>query len=151
MGGHNGFTLVEVMLAMVLFSILVIGGMMFVSRSGQIISEQRDKRATIAAANRRMELVRSVPYVTYVEEWGIGSDPVYLEYDRDTDSFFRSNSDPEEEIEINGRNHRIITLVRLVDTSSGNFTTAKCLEIEVRMAARIGGPENIVLKSYYSN
>ena len=149
---RGGFTLVEVMLALLILSILVIGGMTFVAHSSGTIAQQNNKRAAISAANRRMELVRSVPYTTFTDEWEVGSSPVYLEYNYQTDEFSHFSENPWETVLINGKSRNILTKVRLVNslTFSG-LDPVQCVEIEVRVNSGANGTEDVVLLSYYSN
>ncbi|MDF7824473.1 prepilin-type N-terminal cleavage/methylation domain-containing protein [Pontiellaceae bacterium B12227] len=146
-----GTSLIEVMVAMLLLAILVIGTVGSAVRLGDTVAIQGHKRAAIAAAHRRMEEVRSELYPHFHDERvdgiNIGNSWVFLSYNGL--SFNRHSSDPEEMVNINGVQRAIQTRVRFVSTATGAFFTAECMEIEVTLVT--GQGENIELRSFYAN
>ena len=56
--GGAGFTLIEILFALLVLTLLITGGASMLFYSGETVMEQRNKRAAVAAANRRMELLR---------------------------------------------------------------------------------------------
>ena len=146
-----GFSLIEVMIAMLLLAILVIGTVAIATHSGETIAVQGIRREAIAAAHRRMEEVRSELYTHFltvkVNNINIGDEWIYLSY-ADT-TFLRSKDDPEETVVVHGASRAIRTRVRFVAAAEGNYATAQCLEIDVTVETGAGG--DVVLRSFYAN
>lgn len=158
--GQAGSSLIEVMVALLILAILVIGTVASTARLGETVARQGHKRAAIAAAHRRMEEVRSVLYTHFSETENpadgiaIGGDWVFLSAntnraDATVPAFYRHGSAPGETVPVNGLPRAARTRVRFVDTSAGSFATAQCLEIEVSVATGAGDP--VVLRSLYAN
>jgi type II secretory pathway pseudopilin PulG len=139
---------VEIMVALLLITVLTLGGASFMVHSSQGVAQQRNKRVAIEVANRRMERVLADAY-----KWSdeIDSAWVYLAYDAQNTTFNRSTSDPGETVAVNGVDRAMITRVREVDTATGSFTTAQCLEIDVQLAFMPSSSETVRLRSLYRN
>lgn len=60
--GKKGFSLVEVMIAVLLLTIMALGGAAFMQRAGSTVTIQKSKRAAIIAASRRLEQLRTEPF-----------------------------------------------------------------------------------------
>lgn len=131
-----GFTLLEIMVACIVLSILAIGGMAYSFHASRIISQGADIRTALVLANRRMELIKSTPYSQFTTSQNgitIGSDYIFLgNYNPLTDTFVRYNTNPNESIQINSKTGAIRTRVRFVNTATpGNAVASTCLEAEV--------------------
>lgn len=57
-----GFSLVEVMVAVLILTIVAMGGAALMQRAGSTVAIQKNKRAAITAATRRLEQLRTEPY-----------------------------------------------------------------------------------------
>lgn len=56
---HAGFTLIEVILAMLILAVLALGGGALLSRVGETVAIQENKRAAIEVASQQLEKLRS--------------------------------------------------------------------------------------------
>lgn len=133
-----GFSLLEVMVALLVLGVLAIGGASMIMRTGETVARQRLKRVAIEAANRRIEEVRA----TYNYDINaLPPDGLYLVHNvvsNDLYTFVPRDGDVNETIEIiQGVKMPIITKVMPVPIpATAYFTNATCLEIGVRVVYR---------------
>jgi len=102
----SGFSLVEIMVAVLILTVLALGGAAILYRAGGTVAIQNGKRAAISAANRRLEQLSTVPYADIASSGYIN----------------RFNnvvaSEPDETVTINGRQRKIVAKVdKMMDAS----------------------------------
>lgn len=159
-----GFTLVEVMIALLMLSILTIGGAAMLSRASETIAYQEHKRAAIEAANQRMEMIRATPYTAFdgylsgvsLNAWVLlkwagttfekysdsGSSSLYVAIDG-------ANVDAEA-VQINRASMNMVTRIRRVQRSpTGSSLVGKCIELDVIVDYRPGSGDLVRLQSLY--
>ena len=131
----SGFTLVEVLIAIVILAVVAIGSVAFIYHSQAGIIFQGDKRVALEIANSRLEEIRASQY----------SDihPVNDDYDihylsGQIGSWTITDSDPGETKGINSKTLPIVTTVRYMDIDGGSSTYDY-----VRIAVSIGYREAI--------
>lgn len=141
----SAFTLLEVMLAVVVVGILVVGGLRYTIVSAEIIQNQKDARVTDAIASRRMALLLNRPYTDYVDDANDldvadSQDYFFLKEDSVGETFSATATDPGETVSINTATGAIRTRVRLMDTKKpGTTVVTQCVELEVLVKY---GPDN---------
>ena len=64
---QSGFTLVEVMIAMVIFSMVVAGGLVGISRGFELIDTTRNYTRSSQVLQSELELLRTLPWETFSE------------------------------------------------------------------------------------
>lgn len=141
----GGFTLIEVIGATVILSIVVMGTMQYSVQSHRIILRQGNERAALWRARQRMELIRAVP--TTAAFWS--SLPLngsyYLSgYNSDTGMFTATSSKPTEEIDVNtGRGTIVSTVKRVLTAKVGSAVQGQ--RIDMNVTVRYGdGPRDEV-------
>ncbi|QBG46124.1 type II secretion system protein [Verrucomicrobia bacterium S94] len=109
-----GFSLIEIMVAVVILAVLAIGGAALVQRAGITVAEQKNKRVALEAANRRLEQLRAQPY-DVLDDGPVGAVRYASRY---ADGSFRVvDQKPEETVAINGVQRPIyVELERVSET-----------------------------------
>lgn len=145
---RSGFSLLEVMIALLLLSVMTIGGAAMMMHSGETLAYQENKRAAIEAANRRMELIRSTAS-TYFNGLNVGQ-KYWLEYNGTV--LVTSGSNPNENILINGSSMPITTEVMKIErtkSSGQSYAAVEVYLLTVTVDYRPGSSDTIVLESFY--
>lgn len=135
-----GFTLVEVMLAVVLVGIVAIGGSRYSFLSAQFIQYQKDARVANVIATSRMEQLLARPYADYLSDLGSFTGPVFMKPVSNSGKFSASRSDPGETVVINHSIGEICSKAQFMTTKNPGTTVATtCVELEVSVKY---GPDN---------
>lgn len=138
-----GSTLVEVMLACLLLTILVLAGGAYLYHSRATINIQRNKRAALESANRRMEALIASGY----DEIKPSTQNYTRHYLSATGGVWRlTSNDPREVTPINGRNYSLRTTVQYVDIDGGS-SSYDVLRLSVEVDYRGGREAPIVLET----
>lgn len=139
---NRGATLVEVLIAGLILTVLALGSAGYVYYSRLTIGVQRDKRAAIEMAHTRLEALRAAPAA------GIASSAngdYTLYYVADTGgSWGRYASDPGETWNCNGMNRSIVTSVRKIDLDGA---TSKAEAIRMTVAVWYRPDESVTLQT----
>ncbi|MDZ8119285.1 type IV pilus modification PilV family protein [Pontiella agarivorans] len=112
---RRGFSLIEIMVAVLILGVLAIGGAALMQRTGITVTEQKHKRIALETANRRLEQLRAQPY-EFLNDGPVGA--VRYASVRYADGSYRIVQDqPEETVSINGSERPVyVELVRFSET-----------------------------------
>jgi len=148
----KGFTLLEVLISMVILSIVIMGSSSYSAFSARRMATQNSARIALVTAERRMELVRAVPFSSFSSNKNgiaIGATYVFLKYDpADGDLFDRSAGNPNEVVNIGGSNRVITTRVRLTPNfKPATMVASDSLEVEVAVPYGSLPSQRVYLKS----
>lgn len=141
----KGFTLIEIMLAIIIVSILVAGGLRYTVLSATLIQNQKDTRCADVIAAGRMELLLARSYADYIEDaddLGVDNSQAYfyMQYNSANGLFTAKKTDPQETVTINNTTGKIRARARIMDTKNpGNTVVSTCVELEVLVQY---GPDN---------
>ena len=141
---HEGATLVEVLLAVVLLTVLAVAGVAFLYHSRATISIQRNRQVALAVANGRLEALRASSYtnmspavldytVRYLSPGGAGDWNI-------------TAGDPGETAGINGRNLPVITTVQYIDVDGGS-ASYDAVRLTVNAEYRVGTSDKVTLQT----
>jgi prepilin-type N-terminal cleavage/methylation domain-containing protein len=152
-GGICGFSLLEVMVAVVIVSIIAAGGLGYSHYAHRKVRENELAVASLAMANSRMDFIRSIPStIRDVPRNGIrvGTTPVYIS---GGNSFVYTVTDPDEPVTINGHPGTIRSWIRYVNTRTppGRALAGRVLEIDVVVEYGDGPRDRVHLNSWHSN
>jgi prepilin-type N-terminal cleavage/methylation domain-containing protein len=111
-----GFTLVEVMIAIVILMVMALGSAAFLYHSQVGISTQGNKRVALEAASSRLEEIRASDY-NDIEPPEKNYDVYYLS--GQVGDWTLTDNDPGETRNINGKTLPIVTKVRYMDINGG--------------------------------
>ena len=114
--GGQGFTLVEVMVAIVILMVMALGSAAFLYHSQVGISTQGDKRVALEAASSRLEEIRASQYDS-IKPPANNYNVYYLS--GQAGGWTRTENDPGETRNINGKTLPIVTKVRYMDINGG--------------------------------
>ena len=135
---RGGNTLVEVMIACLVLATLVVGGGALYQASWAEISVARNKRAALAEADRRLEILRAVDY----GQLQPADDDLY--YLSEATGWTPLDADPDERITINGLdNYPVTTTVRYGSLPGGPADSHLVLRVSV--AYRRATPQDRVV------
>lgn len=141
-----GTTLVEVALAMLLLSIIAVGGGAFLYYSSGSIGLEQDKSAALEMANRRLEELRASAYADIspmpAEDWA----PHNIK--RSSGNWVIDGVD-DETVTINSTAAPITATVQYVDDDPVSASYDYLLAI-VRIGYRPGSDDSITLETYIS-
>ena len=143
----SGSSLVEVMLAMVIILILILGGAGFVYHSTRDIGLERNKRISLEIANSRLEDLHATPSATYgplAENFN-----VYYVKKQGTD-WVVSTTDPLETASINNlTNVPITTTVQYADAQEDSPPNSyDYIHVIVRVGYRPDSTDRVTLETY---
>ena len=139
-----GFTLVEVLIAIVILTVVAIGGVAFIYHSQVGLIFQGDKRVALEAANSRLEELRASQYGN-ITPTGDDYDIHYLS--GQIGSWTITDSDPSETKTINGKTLPIVTTVRYMDIDGG-FNSYDYIRITVNTGYREAISTTITLDTF---
>ncbi|HMP75849.1 MAG TPA: hypothetical protein PKE12_06085 [Kiritimatiellia bacterium] len=125
-----GTTLVEVVVAILLLSILALAGAASLSWSRSTVAIQKSRRMAVEIASSRLEEIRAAPY-TAVRP-ALNNYTTYF-LSRTTGVWVVTAADPGETVEVNGRPRAMRTTVRYIDTDGGS-SSYDALQVSVRVA-----------------
>lgn len=146
---QNGSTLIEVMVAIIVLAVLVLGSAYGIFHANSIISSQRDKRTALELATGQLEIIRSTSYSdleTLAPDFGL----YYL--NQEVTASYTTN--PNERIDINNpdnlstREFPITIQVQRQAPSSG--PVREFFELTVTLGFSNTRSEQIELKSIYA-
>jgi Tfp pilus assembly protein PilV len=141
-----GSTLIEVMVALIILTVLVLGVAAFIYYGRASVYAQRDRLAVLEIVTARLEQLRAEPYTTfsdvlpedYAERWLRLSGGTWLIYNtRRTQNRLVNRS----------RRYRITTTVQYVDADGGS-SSYDMLKFTVGMRYRVGAADEIELTTY---
>lgn len=139
-----GFTLVEVMMAMVILVLLAVGSGSFLLYSRVQVELQKDKRAALEVASGRLEELRAAAYnVTKPAT----SNYVIRYLKAATNTFTQFAADPGETVNINGGTMPIVTTVQFVDMDGGGSSYDYTL-FRVQVGFRVGSTSRVELATF---
>lgn len=139
-----GLTLVEVMIAIVILTIMALGSAAFLYHSRVGIFYQGNKRVALEAANSRLEEIRASQYDD-VKPTGSDYNTHYLS--GQVGNWVLADSDPGETKNINGRTLPIVTRVRYMDID-GEPDSYDYIRITVSMGYRAGIDNTVTLETF---
>ena len=142
--GESGVTMVEVMLASFILSVVAIGTGAYFYQARAGILTQQTRRLALDAAVSRMEELRSSDFAD-VAPPGKTTNVYYLA--RAGTNWMHSLSDPRETYAINGRQLPITTLVQFRDIDGGS-ASYDYLWIRVRTTYRSNLADRVSIESY---
>lgn len=125
----SGFSLIEVMVAVVVLSVLVVGSAAIIYQAGGTIAIQNNRRAAISVASGRLEQLDGMLYEDIRSNSG-GSYYITLSGDK-------VSSAPDEMVLINGRNRPVVVEAQTVFLT---FPDREFVRVEARVQYRSGVP-----------
>ncbi len=124
---QSGFSLVEVMFAILILSILVLGSSAILYQAGGTIAIQNNKRAATSVASRRLERLGGMLYEDLRSNFG---GEYYIELDND-----RVSLAPDESVLVNGKLRSIVVKAETIFQSSPD---REFVRVEARVQYRSG-------------
>ena len=141
-----GSTLVEVMLACVVLTLVVLAGSSFLCQSRASTSIQRNRRAAIEAATRRLEDLRATAY----DRVKPAAEDYAIHYLRASGTnWVQSAADPHETNVVNGVAMAMTTTVLYMD-AGGDGDSYDCLRLTVAAGYRQGAADRVMLETIYA-
>ncbi len=144
-----GGTLVEIALGVLILAVLALGASMLYHQSWGQLSAQRDRRAALAAANSRLEALRASPFSDI--------EPPNEDYQvyfvaASGAAWLHSTSDPGETVQVNRRQHGIVTTLAYVDADPSDMDdTYDYLQARVSVGYRTADPAaRVILETLIS-
>jgi prepilin-type N-terminal cleavage/methylation domain-containing protein len=139
-----GFTLVEVMIAIVILMVVALGNAAFLYHSQVGISTQGNKRVALEAASSRLEEIRASDYndIKPIEK---NYDVYYLS--GQVGDWTLADNDPGETRNINGKTLPIVTKVRYMDID-GESDSYDYVQITVSTGYRTGINDMVTLETF---
>ena len=139
----SGFTLVEVMIAMIVLALLALGGGSFLLYSRMQVDIQRNKRAALEVATGRLEELRASGYNATKPA---KNDFVAVYLAKAGEAWAQSSSDPGETVTINGQTMPMETTVQFVDVD-GKSPSYDCTLFTVQVGYRLGSADRVRLST----
>ena len=143
-GASKGFTLVEVMIAMIVLAVLALGGASFLAYSRMQVDVQRNKRAALEAATGRMEELRAAGFD---ETKPTSNNYVATYLARAGNAWVRSSSNPGEAVSLNGHTMPMATTVQFVDVDGGS-ASYDCALFTVEVGYRVGSADRVRVSTF---
>ncbi len=148
---NAGSSLVEVMIALLIVTVLVLGVAAFIYHGRASVYAQRDRLSVLEFVNGRMELLRAEPYTT-VQPPTEDYQTYYLIRNSSGAWVGPRSSVTREWITINSagagrRRYRMTTTVRYIDVDGGT-ASYDALEFTVAMRYRPGSTDEIAMSTY---
>ncbi len=141
-----GLTLVEVMIAIVILTVMALGSAAFLYHSQVGIFYQGNKRVALEAANSRLEEIRASQYNDINDIMPNDYAIHYLSPDL-SGNWALTDNDPEETKNINGITLPIVTKVRYMDIDEGT-DSYDYIRITVSMGYRAGIDDTVTLETF---
>ncbi len=139
-------SLIEVMVAIVLLSVLILASASYLQHSATSVIVSRNRRAVIAAANRRLEELRATPYRRLAPS--SQNDTLYYLLP-DGRTWQVSTDDPEENLVVNDISLPMVTTVQYGDRDPDDARqTYDYLKLTVRIKYRLGREDEVVLQTF---
>ena len=144
-GSKHGSTLVEVMIALLLVTILVLGVASFIYYGRASVYAQGDRLAVLERVNQRLEWLRSEPY-TSVQPPSENFSTYWMR--RPTTGGWRFyTSRRTENVTVNTRQYPMTTTVQYVDVDGGT-PSFDALLFTVGMRYRTGSTDEMLISTY---
>jgi len=140
-----GLTLVEVMIAIVILTVMALGSAAFLYHSQVGIFYQGNKRVALEAAGSRLEEIRASQYNDINDIMTSDYNTHYLS--GQVGNWVLADSDPGETKNINGRTLPIVTRVRYMDID-GEPDSYDYIRITVSMGYRAGIDNTVTLETF---
>jgi len=118
---EKGFTLLEMMVAIIIFAVVMIGGLSFFVYGRSDISREGHRRAALELASQRLEELKAADYskIEPYSCYGVYDYAVY--YIHYSDGWYVEDEDPNETVDIdNLTGQSIITTVQYEDVDPGD-------------------------------
>lgn len=142
----SGSTLIEVLIAMVILTVLVLGVASFIQYGRSSVYAQRDRIAVLERVNGRLEELRAEPYTTFTDTLPLDYNEYWMRKEQGEWTFYSSRS--RQTLLVNqARRYRVTTTVRYVDADGGT-PSYDMLKFTVGMRYRTGAADEIVLSTY---
>ena len=142
-----GTSIVEVMLAVTILSILAIAGTSFFYHSRSGIERIRNRRVAMESAVSRLEALRQAAFTTIAPT----NETYTLQYlQRTNNTWLASETDPGETVLVNGRSMPITTTIQYLDLEEDENASYDYLQARVEVGYRVGGDERVALESRIS-
>jgi len=147
----SGFSLIEVLLAILILAVLAVGGAAVIFQTSDGIRVEANKRMALEVANRRLETLLKQPYLAIRPNVFDVDDQYYLTDLNNDDVLELKNGKTTELINFGGRNYTMET--KVVRWSSGmplsrpDFSPEH-MEITVTAQYRGGADETVSLTTY---
>ncbi len=142
--GRCGTTLVEVLVATLLLSLLAVAGGAYIERSCSEAANQKHRRVALDVAGSRMEALRAAGY-SAIKPTGLDYAARYLA--PSGSGWAQSLSNPGETTNLNGRLFRIVSTCRYLDVD-GETPSYDHVALSVSVAYRDRSADTIVLESF---
>jgi len=143
--GRHGSTLVEVMFALLISTVLVLGVAAFIYYGRASVYAQRDRLSVLERVNQRLEWLRSEPY-TSVQPPAENFSTYWMR--TPTVSGWRFyTSRRTQNVTVNTRRYRMETTVQYVDADGGS-PSYDALLFTVSMRYRTGSNDEITISTY---
>ena len=139
---RTGTSLVEVLIATFILTIMALGTTAYVYHAAARIGLERNRRVALEVATGRLEALRAAPYTDIAP-----ATKNFSNYFLAARAGGGWNSNPSENVAINGRAYRIVTIVRYMDLD-GSPSSYDCVRIIVSVRYRPGSNEQIELATY---
>jgi len=117
-GTKQGGTLIEILLACLILTILAIAGATAIYQTGSGMAVQKNRRIALEVANSRLEVIRSQAYtnLTKLISLDYSIDPIRI----NASGAFQAGSG--ETVSIGGKSMSITTTIQYVDADAGTAT-----------------------------
>lgn len=144
-GGRHGSTLIEVMIALLIVTVLVLGVAAFIYHGRASVYAQRDRLSALERVNQRLEWLRSEPYISVRPPAQNFS--TYWMRAPTTAGWRFYTSRRRENIQVNTRRYLMTTTVQYVDVDGGTPSFDAVL-FTVSMRYRTGSTDEISISTY---
>ena len=143
---RSGSSLVEVMVALLILTIMALGTAAFMYHGRSSVYAQRDRLAVFELVNGRLEELRSLPYSTFTDYLPKTYDVYWMR--KRAGAWELYDSRVRQNLLVNrSRRYRITTTVQYVD-ADGGAPSYDMLQFTVSMPYRTGDTDEVVLSTY---
>jgi prepilin-type N-terminal cleavage/methylation domain-containing protein len=140
----RGGTLIEVMVACVILSIIALGGAAYLYHARATDLAQRNKRVALEAVNSRLEDIRAAAYGDIKPQ----TQDYAVHYLKKAGSVWQhSSTNPAETATINGMPLPLTTTVQYMDIDGGG-ASYDYVHVKVAAGYRVGQPDTVTLETY---
>lgn len=140
---QTGMTLVEVMVAILILSVLAVAGAASLQMARGMAAIQKGRRSAVEYANSRLEELRAAPYSEICPP-SKNYNTYYL--NRTSGVWVVSAGNPVETVVINGRNRSMNTTVQYLDTD-GASVSYDALQMAVKVRYYTGSNDFISIET----